>query len=309
MILNLSLGVTSLLLKLTKLVGETAESISSVSQKSQNNKEATWNNCLQLSIPTNQFTNAVFSIVWEIYGKYHDESMGDLNVHLAIWRMFICTTLQALISIGKEYDENSCESKKKFISSQITGASAIDLQYYSRTENLEKLFGEVKKPNMWIVRNAWSKNTRNYWSENNGIRRLHMEIDKSIVRRSWTDNYGQSQRLLRFNTSSGETKLGRSKLTGTGRTVWRIFPRSTMLEIPEAILKCMKRIQCEQWRIRRTNHLYVDVRWHYVGRKWQYGRLCSECDRSLEVCAQIPSRSLVILGTWTRKDTVHDLFW
>ena len=148
MILNLSLGVTSLLLKLTKLVGETAESISSVSQKSQNNKEATWNNCLQLSIHTNQFTIAVFSIVWEIYGKYHDEFMGDLNVHLAIWRMFICTTLQALISIGKEYDENSCESKKKFISSQITDSNTIDLQYYSRTENLEKLFGEVKKPNM-----------------------------------------------------------------------------------------------------------------------------------------------------------------
>ena len=40
--------------------GETAESISQVFQKSQQDSEATWNNCLQLSIPNNQFTNAVF---------------------------------------------------------------------------------------------------------------------------------------------------------------------------------------------------------------------------------------------------------
>ena len=85
---------------------------SSVDRERQKNAEATWHNCLQLSIPTNQFTNAVFSMVWEIYGKYHDESMGDLNVHLAIWRMFMYPTLQALISIGKECDEISFESKK-----------------------------------------------------------------------------------------------------------------------------------------------------------------------------------------------------
>ena len=75
--------------------------ISSAFQKSQQDSEATWNNCLQLSIPTNKCTNAVFFIVWEIYRKYHDESMGVLNVHLAVWRMLLYTTLQALISIGK----------------------------------------------------------------------------------------------------------------------------------------------------------------------------------------------------------------
>ena len=45
-----------------------------------------------------------FSMVFEIYGKYHDECMGDLNVHMAIWRMFMYTTLQSLISICTEYD-------------------------------------------------------------------------------------------------------------------------------------------------------------------------------------------------------------
>ena len=52
------------------------------------------------------------------------------------------TTLQALISIGKEHDENLFESKKKFIRSQITDSSTVDLQYFSRNE--EKLLGDVK---------------------------------------------------------------------------------------------------------------------------------------------------------------------
>ena len=44
---------------------------------------------------------------------------------------------------------------------------------------------------------------RNYLSKTNGIRRLYMEIDKLIVRKSWTDNYWQSLCLPRFNTLTG----------------------------------------------------------------------------------------------------------
>ena len=45
------------------LAGKTAESISSAFQETQQDSEATWNNCVQPSLPTNQFTNAVFSII------------------------------------------------------------------------------------------------------------------------------------------------------------------------------------------------------------------------------------------------------
>ena len=149
MILNLSHGITSLFLEITKpcgkqLAGESAESTSSDLQESQRESEATWNSRLQPSLHPNQFTNAVCSMVWDIYGKYNEEGMSDLDVHLAIWRMFMYTTLQALISICPEYDEISSGSKKIFISRQITDAGTSGLQYYTRTTNLEKLFGEVK---------------------------------------------------------------------------------------------------------------------------------------------------------------------
>ena len=39
---------------------------------------------------------------------------------------------------------SSFGTKKKYISSQITDSSTIDLPYYTRTKNLEKMFGEVK---------------------------------------------------------------------------------------------------------------------------------------------------------------------
>ena len=121
------------------LARETKESISSAFQKSQQDSEATWNKCLQLLIPAKLLTNAVF------LGS--GKSMGNIMTNpWAIWmctrpsgeRSCTLTTLQALISFGKEYDENLFESKKKLISSQTTDSSTIDLQYCTRTKNLEK---------------------------------------------------------------------------------------------------------------------------------------------------------------------------
>ena len=73
-------------------------------------------------------------MVWDICGKYRDEGMSDLNVHLAIWRMIMCTTLQALISFGKEYDEISYGSTKIYISRQLTdsGMSGLHIRHSRR---------------------------------------------------------------------------------------------------------------------------------------------------------------------------------
>ena len=123
MILNLSLGITSLLLKLTKLVANhlqekqqnpSLQRLRKVIKIRKRHGRAVFNyRYSQLNLQID-----VFFMVWEIHGNFHDESMGGLNAHLSIWRMFLHTALQALISIGKEFDETSFESKKKFITSQ-----------------------------------------------------------------------------------------------------------------------------------------------------------------------------------------------
>ena len=110
MILKRSLGITSLLLKLTKLVcgkrlaGETTESISSAFQKSQNNKEATLKHFFSILPQTTSFTEAVYDMVRKIYGRPSDDPMEDLDVNAAIWGVFMNATLKAAVHLGNDHD-------------------------------------------------------------------------------------------------------------------------------------------------------------------------------------------------------------
>ena len=49
---------------------------------------------------------AVFSIVSGIYGREPDDPMDDLDVNMAIGGVFLNTTLQAAVHLGKDYDAN-----------------------------------------------------------------------------------------------------------------------------------------------------------------------------------------------------------
>ena len=53
---------------------------------------------------TSHCLEAVFSIVRKIYGRQPGDPMKDLNVNLAIWRMFMNTTLRAEDHLGKDCD-------------------------------------------------------------------------------------------------------------------------------------------------------------------------------------------------------------
>ena len=63
---------------------------SSLDQESQKDTEATPDHCLHISPNTSHYMEAVFS----------------LDVNLAIWGMFMNTTLRAAVHLGKDYDAN-----------------------------------------------------------------------------------------------------------------------------------------------------------------------------------------------------------
>ena len=79
---------------------------SSVDKESQKDTEATWDHNLHISPSTSHCMEAVFSMVRKIYGRQPGDPMKDLNVNLAIWRMFMNTTLRAAVHLGKDYDMN-----------------------------------------------------------------------------------------------------------------------------------------------------------------------------------------------------------
>ena len=117
---------------------------SSVDHESQKDAEATWDHYLHMPPNTSHQVEAVFSMVRKIDGKQPGDPMEDLNENLAIWRMFMNTTLRAAVHLGKDHDMNLRFVKKylwkkrrqrfreteKLISGQTetTGISLINFQ-------------------------------------------------------------------------------------------------------------------------------------------------------------------------------------
>ena len=63
------------------------------------------------------------------------------------------------------------------------------------------------------------------------------------------------------------------------------------------------------WAFQRQDHLHVNVQRHCTVRKRKHREACSEFYYNCAVCSQIPSRSLVFLVTWIRKEMARNLFW
>ena len=101
---------------------------SSVDQERQQNTETTWDHYLHISPDTSHFSEAVFSIVRKIFGRKPGDPMEDLNVNLAIWRMFVNTTLRAAVLLGKDYD-----AKLRYVKNHLWKTTG---QLFRETEKL-----------------------------------------------------------------------------------------------------------------------------------------------------------------------------
>ena len=125
-----------------------------------------------------------------------------------------------------------------------------------------------------------------------------MEIDKLIERKSSSDHYFQSLCLLRLSTlCERDDKLPNAAWINTTKWCsqnnyfkelnrvdgmqtefeWRIFSGFSTFGILEEIQKFMKSTQCEleHFNVRIIFvSMFDDI---FVGRKRQYGIMCSEC--------------------------------
>ena len=73
---------------------------------SSKSERTEWSHNLHVSPATFHRTEAVFSIVREIYGREHDDPMDDLDVNTAIRDIFLNTTLRAAVHLGQDYEAN-----------------------------------------------------------------------------------------------------------------------------------------------------------------------------------------------------------
>ena len=93
--------------------GETAES-SSAFQKSQKKNDATMDHFFATSPQTICYTEAVHDMVRKIYGRPSDDPIEDLNGNVAIWWIFMNSTLEAAIHLGNDHDANLRILKNSF---------------------------------------------------------------------------------------------------------------------------------------------------------------------------------------------------
>ena len=79
--------------------------VNQTTQKNQQLKKE-WPHNLHMSPATVHHMEAVFSIVRKIYEREPDDPMDDLDVNMAIWGIFLNTTLQAAVHLGQDCEAN-----------------------------------------------------------------------------------------------------------------------------------------------------------------------------------------------------------
>ena len=132
----------------------------------------------------------------QIYGRQPGDPVEDLNVNLAIWRMFMNTTLRATIHLGNDYDTNLRFAKNSL-------------------ENNRTASQGNGKADQWSDRNHWHKPDQ--------LPRFNVGIDKLIAQSSLSIFHCQSLRLLRFCTLFG--KDGRQSWKNSGRRISMVFSK------------------------------------------------------------------------------------
>ena len=178
------------------------------------------------------------------------------------------TTLQALISIVKEFDESSFESKKKLISSQTTDSSTTDLQYYARTKNLQKMFGEAKSQICGLSEILGPRTPETIglkimeygdftWRSTS---LLSEKAERIITAKVYVFSYSKlCQSEVTDPSTANDAWKKKIELYGKNNLLkdlngidgmqtefeWKIFPGFTTLGILEEIQKIMKSFQCE----------------------------------------------------------------
>ena len=148
---------------------------SSVDKESQKDTEATRNHYLQISPDTSHCMEVVFSTVRKIYGRLPGDPVEDLNVNLAIWRMFMNSTVRAAVHLGR-HEFKICTE----LSLEDNGTA----------------FQRNRKADQWSDRNHWHKPDQ--------FPRFEVGVDKLIAQSSLSIFHCQSLCLLRLFALFGE---------------------------------------------------------------------------------------------------------
>ena len=189
---------------------------------------------------TAHHTEAVFWIVRDIHGREHDDPKEDLDVNMAIWRIFLNATLRAAIHLGQDNEAKLRYMKNhlwnsvqqlfnetgKLISEQteITGVHTIDFK---------------KLTWMWtsfLCGQAYQySNAKAYVFSDSVLCVEEMRDDPLATGKSKIKWYSENNHFKEMTRIDGTpTEFG-----------WKIFPGIATLGLLEKIQSLMRDLQCE----------------------------------------------------------------
>ena len=254
--------------------------------------EKEWSHNLHGSPATVHHSEAVFSIVRNIYGREHDDPMDDLDVN--ILDIYLNTTLQAAVHLEHDHEANLRYLKNhlwksvgqlfnetgKLISEQneITGIRTTDFQDATWMST-----------GLLCEKACRFTNAKTYVFSDSMLWVEKWEMDPIAT---WKSKNKWYSKIIHFKDMNK----------------WKTFSRITTLGLLEKIQSLMRDLQCEPEHFNdRTIFMpmYNDIAWQEKGKQ---RKMWIQFTDSCELCSQTPSRSLVFLGAWIRREicTEHD---
>ena len=239
-----------------------------------------WSHNLHVSPATIHQKEAVFSIVWRIYGREHDDPMDDLDVSMAIWDIFLNTTLRAAVHLGQDHEA-----------------------YLRNVTN-----------NLWNSVGQLFRKTGKLISQHNESLVLVLLISKILrgfrqaycVNRLFRSPTPKRLRLLRPCALCGKNGrrsccnleeqnwmvLGKQSLQGYESNGWyadgvRVenIHRNHNVGPPREDSKSSERPTVWTWALHRQDHLHVDVLRHWMGSKRKSRKMWIQFTDSCGICS------------------------
>ena len=207
-------------------------------------------------------------MVREIFGRQPGDPLKDSNVNLAIWWMFMNTTLRAAVHLGKNWHE-------------VKICKELSLK------NNRTAFQRNRKADEW--------SDRNHWHKPDPFPRFEVGIDKHIAQPSLSKCHCQSIRLLRLCDLLGEngtrsfwvleeanSLVFRKRLPQRIESNWSTtygirvedFSRIRYSENPQWDSTDDGKITVWTRELHRQDHLHVNVQWHCTGCKRKWWTVC-----------------------------------
>ena len=252
-----------------------------------------------LSLKSRSFMNRVNDRLRKMLNRFPEDSMLDIDKRSMIWWMFMSSTVEASVFMGKNYSDNLHSIKN-------TGENLTLKQMF---EISEQLILEQSDEIFWVSQISW---------ESSPWKQLSLVNDEDVISLSHAKVYVFSDSVLclaKMNQNPTSNAVWKRHLgwfkdsAQSTENQWNSSEYFSRIHHIAARRRSPKVHEQNErtWTIPRTNYLHADVQWHHmvISRQWN-GMYCwfHTCVYILQKDFQ---QDVGHSSTWIRKEVVFYL--